>query len=293
MIVVVGPTGNTGSELIRELTRRGQRVRAAGRDPGRIESVLCAAGVAREAFDVVTCDLREPATFDTTLDGAARLYVAVGGATGTPELVDVECRFIDAAKRAGVSHYVKVSGIDSLPDSPSTIQRWHATIVQHLRRSGLGHTVLEPSFFMQNFLGLAPMIRSGVLSLPTAAARAGLIDARDVARVAAHVLTEDGHLGARYVLTGPELLSHADAAHVFSCVLERAVSFQDLPADAFQAILTGAGLPEWFAFLLSNVYGTTFRSGAIARVTGDVERLTGRAPCSLATFVNEHRAAFA
>jgi uncharacterized protein YbjT (DUF2867 family) len=146
---------------------------------------------------------------------------------------------------------------------------------------------------MQNFLGLAPAIRAGVLPLPTADGEAGLIDARDIARVAARVLTSEGHHGQRYVLTGPELLDHAEAARIMTRVLERPVVFQDLPQEAFEHSLAGAGLPPWFAFLLADVYGTVFRSGAAGRVTDDFARITGEAPRSLAAFLVDHRGAFA
>lgn len=292
MIAIVGVTGSTGTQLLRELVGGGHHVRVLARDLARAEALTSTVRTQASRVDFVRVDLEDPATFAAALEGVTKCYVAVGGPTGTPNLVDAECSFIDAARAAGIAHYVKVSGIDARPESPARIQQWHGRIVEHLVASGLGYTILEPSFFMQNLLGLVPAIHAGVLPLPTGAGRAALIDARDISRVAAKVLTSEGHVGKRYVLTGPELLDHGEAARVLQRVLERPVMFQDVPEEAFEASLRGAGLPPWFASLLADAYAQVFRRDGAARVTNDVERLTGVRPSTLAAFVVEHRAAF-
>lgn len=287
MIVVVGSTGSTGVPLVKALRAAGHDVRATARDLARARALH------GPDVELVRMDLEEPGTFGAALAGARSVYVAVGGATGTRDLVAAESRFIDAAKRAGVRHYVKVSGIDSRPDAPAEIQRMHGSIERHLRASGLAFTVLRPSFFMQNFLGLAPAIRAGALPLPTGGARAALIDARDIADVAAAVLTTPGHEGKTYTLTGPESLSHADAARVLGRVLGHAVDFQDLPGPAFEGALVGAGLPPWFAALLTDVYVQVFAKGLVDRATDDLRIVLGRPPRDLEAFARDHAAAFA
>jgi uncharacterized protein YbjT (DUF2867 family) len=200
MIVIFGATGSTGVPLVRRLVSEGRALRVVARDPARTRATL---GV---EVPMVTADLTKPATLRAALDGATQVYTAVGGATGTPDLVAAECALIDAAREARVQRYVKVSGIDASPEGPARIQRWHGEIERHLEGSGVPFTVLRPTFFMQNLLGLAPAIAGGVLPVPTGSARAGHIDARDIADVAATVLTTDGHLGRRYTLTGPAAL---------------------------------------------------------------------------------------
>lgn len=293
MIVVLGCTGTTGVALVRELVTAGHRVRAGVRDRVRAAGLLGDAGIPSGAVDFVPFDLERPETYAPVLEGGPRCYVALGGPTGTPDLVAHECTLIDAARAAGVAQYVKVSGLDARPTAPSTIQRWHGQIVAHLLGSSVPWTVLEPSFFMQNLLGLSPAIRAGVLPLPAGDGRAAYIDGADIARVAARVLTEDGHTGARYALTGPALLDHHEVAAALSAELQRPVAYHDLPPEAFAASLAQAGLPPWFGALLADVYGTLYRSGAAARVSDDVQRLTGTAPRSLADFLRAHRAAFA
>lgn len=290
---VFGATGSTGMSLVRELVGRGRKVRAGVREPARLARALSSVGLDRDSVDIVRWDLEDPRTFDEALASVDRCYVAVGGATGTPGLVEAEQGFIDAARSHRVEHYVRVSGIDARLHSPATIQQWHGRIGEHLIASGVPYTILEPSFFMQNFLGLAPAIRSGVLPVPTGDGRAGLIDARDIALAAAAVLTDERHQGRRYVLTGPELFSHAEVASLMSRILEKPVRFEDLPMQAFEQSLVRAGLPAFFAFLLADVYDKVFRPGLAGRVTDDLEKLTGRPARTLGAFLREHRDAFA
>lgn len=287
MIVVFGATGSTGVPLVRRLMAEGRAVRAAVRDAARARALL-GGGV-----ELVEADLERPATLPRALAGATSVYCAVGGPTGTTDLVGAERGLIDAARAAGVGHYVKVSGVDASPEGPARIQRWHGEIERHLEASGVPFTVLRPNFFLQNFLGLAPAIASGALPLPTGEARAALVDARDVADAAAAVLTAPGHTGRRYTLTGPAAVSHGEVAAALARGLGARVEFLDVPPEAFRAGGVDAGMPPWFADLLTDVYVTVFAAGRAARVTDDVARLTGRAPRSLDDFIRDHRDALA
>lgn len=287
MIVVIGATGNIGPHLVRTLAAQRQRVRVAARQIDRARALIGDVDV-----EWVHADVEQPNTLEHAFAGASAVFCGVGGASCAPDLDRIEARVIDAAKAAGAARYVKVSGIDSRPDGPSEIQRIHGRIEAHLRASGLPAVVLRPSFFMQNFLGLAAAITNGQLPMPTGQAKCGLIDARDVAEVAAAVLVDSAHVGHTYTLTGPESLSHGDCAEVLAKTLGRPVTFVDLPAAAWQGALTSAGLPSWFAERLTNVYRTVFAEGLAARVTDDVPRLLGRPARSLATFAADHRAVF-
>lgn len=287
MIVVFGATGNIGPHLVRTLVSKGSRVRALVRDRARAKALL------PSEVELFEGDLEEPARVQAALDGATRVFCGVGGPRGTPALVEVERRLIELSAAARVGQYVKVSGIDSRPDSTCKIQRMHGEIEEHLRRSSLGHTILRPSFFFQNLLGMGDAIRQGALPVPTGDARSGLIDARDVAEVAAKVLTDDVHLGRTYTLTGPASLSHADVAAIVSAKLGRPVAHVDVPPSAFYEAGVGMGLPAWFVDLLTDVFVQVFATGQAARVTDDVSRLLGRSARSCEAFVDDHRALFA
>jgi uncharacterized protein YbjT (DUF2867 family) len=283
MILVIGSTGNTGSALVRLLHEARTPFRALTRNADRARSVLGA------DVTLVEGDVRDPAVLDRALDGVDAVYMALGG---TPELEATEIGVIDAAARHRVARFVKLSGVEVEP-AVAGIQRIHARVERHLVASGLPATILGGNFFYQNFLGMAGAVQAGVLPLPTGDGRAALVDARDIARVAAVVLREDGHAGRRYRMTGPDALSHGDAAAVFSEALRRPVTFVDLPPEAFEAGMRENGLPGWFAAQLADIYTRFFGTPGATAVHDDIARITGTAPRSLASFVAEHRAAFA
>jgi uncharacterized protein YbjT (DUF2867 family) len=121
-----------------------------------------------------------------------------------------------------------------------------------------------------------------------------MVDTRDVAAVAAVALTEPGHAGASYDVTGPEAVSYADLAAKLTAALGRPVSYVDTPDDAVRQALLSAGLSEWFAGALVGLYQDYRRSGAggyAAEVTNTVTRLTGRAPRTLDELLAEPPAA--
>jgi uncharacterized protein YbjT (DUF2867 family) len=287
MIVVFGATGNIGPQLVHTLVSRGLRVRAVVRDLPRAQTLL------PSGAELVEGDLERPESVKAALEQAAQVFCGVGGPRGTPNLVEAECRLIDLAAAAGARQYVKVSGIDSRPDGASKIQRIHGEIERHLSSSALGHSILRPSFFLQNLLGMGAAIRQGALPLPTGHARCGLIDARDVADVAAEVLSDGKHLGQTYTLTGPAALSHSDVAAILSAQLAKPVSHVDVPPSAFYQAGVGMGLPAWFVDLLTEVFVEVFATGQAERVTDDVSRILGRAARSCERFVADHEAAFA
>ena len=123
---------------------------------------------------------------------------------------------------------------------------------------------------------------SGTFYADAGDARISMVDARDVAAVAAVVLTEPGHDGAHYDVTGPEALSYADVAAKLGAALRRPVSYADAPdAARCRQGLLGAGLSKWFADALVGLYQDYRLSGTdgyAAQVSDTVERLTGRRP---------------
>lgn len=282
MFAVVGATGQTGAGVVRQLVAEGRAVRAIVRDHAAARKLLPAAA------EVIAVDHTDRAALGAALDGVERMYVGLGRSL---ELVALEQHVVDAARAAGVRQYVKCSGVTVSRDAGSQIQRIHAELEDYVR-ANVPYTIVAPSFFMQNFLGLAGAIAHGVLPLPTGAARAGLIDAADIVRSAVAAF-DDRHLGRRYQLTGPASLSHADAAASFARVLGHDVQFADVTEADFVAGCIGAGLPDWFAAMLADVYVRFFATGAADLVTDDVRALTGIAPRSLDAWIRDHAAAFA
>lgn len=199
MILVTGATGTTGREVVHELCKRSRRVRAIVRDPGKASSIQ-----PNDAQRVVA-DLMRPEILDSALDGVHCVFLL---AANTPHQVRMETNLVSAAQRAGVHRVVKLSVLGASRNSRSVIARWHREAEELVERSGMSFTQLRANFFMQNMLGFAPSIRKqGSFFLPVRNAKAGAVDVRDLAAVAAVALVENGHEGRTYTITGLESIS--------------------------------------------------------------------------------------
>ena len=284
MILVTGATGKVGSELVRLLAEQGAPARALIHTPDK------AAPIQRLGLETAVGDFGKPDTLDAAMTGCDQLFLL---SPPNPRQPEQEQHVIDAAKRAGVAHVVKqsVPWADD-PDTKLVFSRWHGQIEQHLAQSGLAYTLLRPNNFMQNFLMSAqPVAEQGMLYGMTGEGRVAFIDTRDVAAVAAEVLTSPGHQGTSYTLTGPEALTAAEVAERLSAATGRQVRYVDLGPDAFRQALAGAGLPGW---LVDGVVegNTMLAAGHAATVTDQVAKVTGRSPRTFAEFAADHRPAF-
>ena len=188
--------------------------------------------------------------------------------------------FIRAAAEAGVEHLVYTSFIGAAPDAAFTLGRDHFDAEQAILDSGLGHTFLRDNFYLDVLPQFADA--DGVIRGPAGDGRVAAVARADVADVAAEVLRAPGaHLGATYRLTGPEAVSFAEVAARASAVLGRPMRFQDETVEEAYAWRRAAyGAEDWQLDAWVSTY-TAIRDGSVAEVTGDVERLTGRAPRSL------------
>jgi uncharacterized protein YbjT (DUF2867 family) len=283
VILVTGATGNIGSELVRLLAEAGAPARALVRSPDKATSIQ------RPGLETALGDFEQPDTLDAAMAGCDHLFLL---SPPSPHQPEQERSAIDAAKRVGVGHVVALSVLGSSPDASVAFGRWHGEIDRHLAESGLPHTLLLPSGFMQNFLASAQYVADqGVLYGMTGETRVSYIDTRDVAAVAAQVLTSPGHQGKAYTLTGPEALSADEVAERLSAATGHQVGSVDVPADTFRQALAGAGLPGWLVERLVEL-NIMMAAGHAAGVTDEVATLTGRQPRTFAQFAAEHRAIF-
>ena len=278
-VLVTGATGTVGSEVVRELRERGVPVRAFVRDPRKAAALL------GEDVELAVGDLGEPESLRRALDGVDRLFLACANVPGQ---VEHETGAIDAAAQAGVARVVKLSALGAEPGSPLAFWDWQGRIEAHLARSGVPAVVLRPANYMTNLLAAAP---SGRLFAPAGDARIAMVDPRDVAAVAAVALTEAGHDGRAYVLTGPEALTYGEAAAGLSDATGRDIGFVDLPDEAARQGMLDAGMPGFVADFLVGLF-EALRAGAHAVPTGTVRAVTGREPRSVADFAREHAGAF-
>ena len=237
----------------------------------------------------VTLDLSEPATLPPALDGIESVFLL--GAMGPDQTVQ-ELNLVKAAEAAGVAAVVKLSVLRT-GERLTPIARLHRPVEEALESSRcLAWTFLRPNFYMQNLLRQGALIRdTGTFAQPATTAPISFVDVRDVARVAARVLTSAGHAGAVYTVTGPEALTYDQAAATFTQVLGRPVRFTGLSDEEARSALLRSGLPEFHADALLDV-SRAYRHGGADLVTTTVRDLTGRAPMTFEQFVRDHQPAF-
>jgi NAD(P)H dehydrogenase (quinone) len=210
-----------------------------------------------------------------------------------PNKLQLADNAVAAARAAGVRHIVRSSGAGADPASPISLARLQGSIDAKVAGSGLAHTFLRPSGFMQNWVTFAgAQIKAGKFHAPHGSGAQSLVDARDIADAAAAVLTNpEAHAGQAYTLTGAEALTDEQMLGLISQATGREVRYVDVPEAAALQALQGMGMPavmvDWFMSLNEVV-----KQGWAAGVTGDVQRLTGHAPRRFADFVRENASAW-
>jgi uncharacterized protein YbjT (DUF2867 family) len=286
MILIIGATGNTGSETARLLLERGLPVRAMTREPERARQIEALQGA-----EIVAGDSYRPETLDGVFDGVEKLYYVP--ATDL-DWDGPQTAIINAARDAGVQHIVRMSAIGAGADQPSMSLRFHFKGEQDIEASGTAYTHVRPNSFFQNCLYDAQPIKAeGRFYSAVADARFAKIDTRDIAEVVVKVLTEDGHEGRTYEITGPEPLSYAELAARLSTAVGKDIEFVNLSPEEYAASLEAIGFEDWNAEEFANIYGRGFyRESGGRHVTDTVERLLGRAPRSFDDWARENAHAF-
>ena len=284
MILVTGATGQHGNALLRLLSARGISARALVRNPAKAEAIAALPHV-----EIAHGDMARPDTLATALLGVDRAILI---SSATPDMLDVQTNFIAAAHGAGVKHVVKLSGIAPNLDSPFRFARMHGEIEKRLEASGMAFTHLRPGEFMTVYFRQVPnIVNKGALFLPMEDARIASIDIGDIAEVAAKVLTEAGHEGKAYALTGPEALSMAEVAARLSAATGKTIRYVNVPPEDARKAQLAAGMPPFLADALFELFSER-RKGIEAKVWPDSERLLGRRPTSFDEFAKRSAAAF-
>ena len=284
MVLLIGATGKIGRNVATRLAAGGTATRALVRDPAK------AADLAEAGIELVQGSAGDPAALGSAMEGVDTVYLALGGMHDQEAL---EKGVIDAAAAAGVGRIVKISVVGAAPDAIVNLARWHHAIEEHLAASGVPATVLRPNFFMQNYLGSAGSIAGeGKLYGNAGTGATSLIDDRDIADVAVAALTQDGHIGATYTLTGAEALTQDQVTEQIGAATGKPVAYVNLTDDQMRGALLGMGIPEWLADDYVAL-GVVQQNGWAAGTTNDVETVLGRAPRTFASFARDHAAVFA
>jgi uncharacterized protein YbjT (DUF2867 family) len=289
MLLITGVTGTAGSIVIREFAHQQVHVRALVRDSAKAHWLG-----AFPTVEVVQGDMANPATLGDAFDGVDRTFM-ISSPRG--DMVSTQCRFIDAAKVAGVRHVIKLSGKESgTTFDPNKFRgtREHLQIERHLEASGLEWTHLRPSQFMQFYLptattGVDPHQRA--LAMPIGASELSPVDLVDVAKVAVAMMRADGIAGKAYDMTGPQALTMLQITESISAATGRAFRYQHVTFEEKRQLHAAQGFPPEVIETVDEIYRERAKSPQ-SRVDLSTHAAFGVEPTTFATFAQRNAAAF-
>ena len=273
-ILVVGASGTVGSELSRLLAAQG-------------EAVLKATSRAPVAADQVQLDVVSKAGLKAAFSGVDRaFFLAPPGHANQEALL---APLIDEARAQGLKKVVLMTAMGANADENTPMRKAE----RRLEASGLAFNIIRPNWFMQNFhtFWLHGIQTAGQIFLPVGSAKGSFIDARDIAAVAAKLLTDDALANREFDLTGPRALDHAEVAAILTQATGKPIGFTDITPEAMLQGLLGAGLPKDYAEFLVLILGY-FKAGYAERTTDAVQQITGQAPRSIEAYAKDYRAAW-
>ncbi|MFE9017496.1 NAD(P)H-binding protein [Streptomyces sp. NPDC007808] len=275
-ILVTGATGNIGCALLRQLHRRGAApVRGLTRDAARASFP--------EGVEAVEGDLGRAESLGPVLEGVRSLFL-LSGAGGTEEVVT-------AARQAGVDHVVLVSSITVQTHPHLPAARENLAAERALRGSGMDWTILRPTQFASNTLWWAPAIREhGQVRAPYADVGLPAVHPADVAAVAATALTEPGHRGRTYALTGPERVTARRQSAAIAAAVGRDVSFVEIGREEAHTWMASFMGDETASAVLDLMGGDV--NDELLKVRDTVPRITGSPARSFEQWAAENGAAF-
>lgn len=259
--LVLGGTGKTGSRIVQQLTNRGLAVRAGSRS-------------AEIPFDWL-----DQSTWIPVLQDIKAVYIAYQPDLAVPGAVEAIRDFTRIAVNYGVQQLVLLSGRGE-PEA----QECEQVVMQ----SGVDWTILRSSWFCQNFSEgyLLEPIQAGYVALPVADIGEPFIDIDDIADVAVAALTQSGHTGKIYELTGPRLLTFAQAIDEIARATGRSIHYEQVPIEVYNAMLAEYGVPQE-AIALTTYLFTEVMDGRNSLLASGIEQALGRKPTDFSAFVQK------
>lgn len=261
LILVLCGTGKTGRRVVKRLQASGHPVRIGSRS-------------GNPPFD-----WNDPKTWTPALRNVDSVYVTYYPDLAIPGAVEKVRAFTELAMAKGIGRLVLLSGRG---------EEEAQSAEQVIRESGASWTILRCSWFSQNFSEsfLVESIRSGEVALPVGDVGEPFIDAEDIADVAAAALTEDGHAGQLYELTGPRLLTFAEAIEEITRATGRKIRYVQISPEQYVSALAEEGVPDEFAWLLQYLFVTVL-DGRNAYLTDGVQRALGHSPRDFNQYARE------
>jgi uncharacterized protein YbjT (DUF2867 family) len=258
LTLVLGGTGKTGRRIVERLANRGFPTRVASR-------------AAHPTFD-----WNEQSTWDAVLEEVTAVYLSYAPDLAIPGATNSIQAFVKKAVEHGVQRLVLLSGRGE--EEAQLCERI-------VRDAGIEWTVVRASWFNQNFSEgeFLDMILNGEITLPAGDVPEPFVDADDIADVAVAALTEDGHTGEIYELTGPRMLTFAEAVDEIARASGREIRYIQIPPEAFAAGIAESGAPADIAWLLDYLFSTVL-DGRNAYICDGVQCALGREPTDFAEY---------
>ena len=280
MIAITGAGGKTGLATIQALTARGAQVRGLIHRQEATNTLLAAG-----ATEVIVGTMEDATTLERVLQGAHALYHICPNMH--PREVEIGSMMLAVAKHAGVEHFVYHSVLH--PQTVAMPHHWQKMLMEdRIFASGLPFTILQPTAYLQNLSAYWPAVcTTGEFSVPyPVTTRLSLVDVREVAEVAARVLTEAGHAGATYELVGTLPLSQQEVAAAMAAHLRRPVTARARSLDVWEQQAQANGLSDYAVETLRKMFEYYAAFGLVGN-PNVLRWLLGRAPLSLAEFIGQ------
>jgi (4-alkanoyl-5-oxo-2,5-dihydrofuran-3-yl)methyl phosphate reductase len=279
MILITGVTGNIGRELTLLLFEAGHSLRILVRDEKKVAHL-------DPSIERSVGDLNDPGTLVRAMRDVDRIFLVT---YETRQDINV----LEAAKQAGVRQIVKLSTLEATAHKIQ-VGKWHFEREELIRASGLDWTFLRPGMFMSNTIEWwAESIKGqGSVFFPGGKkGRVAPVDPRDIASVAACALTQPGHTGKAYELTGPQLFTIGEMVQVISNVLDKSIHYVDIPPIAARLFMLKTGMDITLVNALMEMLAS-LRKNEGATVTDTVQRVTGRQPGTFEDWCRRHMESF-
>ncbi len=277
-ILITGATGKISTDVIAALKGTKHTLRVLVRDEAK------AAAFRAQGLEVVVADLDSARTLAPAFAGVDTAFLL---SPPGPRAADQQSSALYFARKAGVSHIVRMSAVGAAHNAPTVNSRSHALSDAELASSGVPYTIVKPHFFMQNMMMAAQSVaEQGRIYMALDDGKMGLIDARDISLFVATVLTTGGHEGKTYTLTGPESLDMTTMAEQLGKAVGKAVTYVPIPVAAAGQAMAQLGMDVWMQTAMMD-YFEAYSNGWGDFVSEDFQRVMGRTPRSWAVFAKD------
>jgi uncharacterized protein YbjT (DUF2867 family) len=281
-ILLTDPTGTVSNAVINRLASSGRNIiRGAVDTKVKVDKL-------KHVHEIANIDYTRPETIADALNNIDRLFLRIPPSV---EMVDISSNFVEGAKKNGVKFIVKLSTMGADLEPGYTSGRLHREVEKIIEESGIPFAFLRPNSFMQSFITRSSQTikNQNAIYLPAGDEKISLVDARNVAAVAAELLTNNGsqHINKVYDITGPEALSHSQVAEILSKETGRRVSYVNISEEDLRKWMKEMSVVDWSIDNALELF-RMYRSGYRSQVTTVVQQLTEQKPTSFSQFARNY-----